>query len=260
MVKPRIKIKQLALDALFKILGWLKRLFLPEAGFVISPTYHRDGLTTVHNADFQKDPLFARAYEQGKATGSWGDGNIQWRAYIACWAAEHAIRLGGDFVECGVNRGGLAMTVIGFTDFGSHEDKKFYLLDTYEGLVECLLTQQEIADGKKGGGYAECYEQVCETFAPFKNAIIIRGPVPETLSQVNSSNVAYLSIDMNCVAPEIAAAEHFWDKMQSGGVIVLDDYGWTAYYQQKLAFDKFASDRGVRVLCLPTGQGLIFHP
>ena len=65
---------------------------------------------------------------------------------------------------------------------------------------------------------------------------------------------------MNCAAPEIAAAEFFRDNLVSGAVIVLDDYGWKGYIEQKKAFDDFASRKGVQVLSLPTGQGLIFKP
>jgi hypothetical protein len=65
---------------------------------------------------------------------------------------------------------------------------------------------------------------------------------------------------MNCAAPEIAAAEYFWDKLVPGAVIVLDDYGWKIHYEQKEKFDRFAARKGVRVLALPTGQGLIFKP
>jgi O-methyltransferase len=52
--------------------------------------------------------------------------------------------------------------------------------------------------------------------------------IPDTLPQVKSDRICYLSIDMNNAAPEIAAAEYFEDRMISGGIIVLDDYGWKA--------------------------------
>jgi hypothetical protein len=65
---------------------------------------------------------------------------------------------------------------------------------------------------------------------------------------------------MNCVIPEIKAAEYFWDRMMSGGMILLDDYGWHGFEEQKKGFDKFAMERGVQVLTLPTGQGLIIKP
>jgi O-methyltransferase len=65
---------------------------------------------------------------------------------------------------------------------------------------------------------------------------------------------------MNCVIPEIEAAEFFWDKLVCGGVIVLDDYGWKGHHLQKQAFDEFAAKRGIKILSLPTGQGLIIKP
>ena len=69
-------------------------------------SYNQDGLATRHNCDFLRDERFARAYDLGRSTGSWLDAEPAWRAYVACWAAERASRLEGDFVECGVNHGG----------------------------------------------------------------------------------------------------------------------------------------------------------
>src|SRR3984893_12099372 len=49
--------------------------------------YLQDGLFTVHNSDFRKDQKFREAYRLGKATGSWGRQDVEWRAYVCCWAA-----------------------------------------------------------------------------------------------------------------------------------------------------------------------------
>lgn len=78
-----------------------------------------------------------------------------------------------------------------------------------------------------------------------------------TLDQVKNDKISFLSIDLNCAAPEIAAADFFWDKLVNGASIVLDDYGWAKHIVQKHAFDDFARRRGVPILSLPTGQGLI---
>ena len=59
------------------------------------------------------------------------------------------------------------------------------------------------------------------------------GLVPEVLPSANISKLAYLSIDMNCTQPEVDALEYFWPRLVSGGV---------------------------KVLTLPTGQGLILKP
>lgn len=222
-------------------------------------TYDQDGLATQHNCDFIKEEQFVRAYQAGEGTGSWGDAKVHWRAYVACWAAERSKNLEGDFVECGVNKGGLALTVAYYVDFRKLK-KKFYLLDTFSGLPEQYISHEERQVGRTSGGYEECYEQVKATFRSFENVVILRGVVPDTLSQVTSKRIAYLSIDMNCAEPEIAAAEFFWERMVSGAVMLLDDYGWAGHILQKRAFDRFAATRGVPILPLPTGQGLILKP
>lgn len=223
-------------------------------------TYNQDGLATTHNADFMRDPRFMAAYAAGQATGSWTFGDLHWRAYVVCWAAERAARLQGDFVECGVNRGGFALAVIHYTGFAAL-DKRFFLLDTFEGVVEQQISEREHAAGVRAGEYEPCHDAVLRTFAPFGERVrIIKGMVPDTLPQVTAERIAFLSIDMNTREPEIAAAECFWDRLVSGGVIVLDDYGWRKHIEQKLAFDEFARLRGVSVLALPTGQGLIIKP
>jgi len=222
-------------------------------------TYNADGLACSNNCDFLNDERFIKAYELGKGTGSWEEYDVRWRAYVVCWAADHVRNLAGDFVECGVNRGGFSRTVIDYVDFPSLR-KKFYLLDTFQGLSGECISEAERARGIEPGGYADCYESVLKTFKGF-NVEIIRGVVPQTLAAVETQQVCYLSIDMNCAAPEIAAAEFFWDKLVSGAVIVLDDYGrGDRYYEQKSAFDRFASAKSVQILSLPTGQGLIFKP
>ncbi len=223
-------------------------------------TYNRDGLATRHNADFIDDPRFARAYRAGKSTGSWYGSDLQWRAHVLCWAADRGSRLEGDFVECGVDRGGFALTV---TDYVGLKDlpKRFYLLDTFAGLSEKHLTDEERSHGLRAGTYDDCYEHVKKVFAGYPNITIIRGTVPETLSQVPTQKVAYLSIDMNSREPEIAAAEYFWPKLVTGAAMVLDDFGFTPrHIVQKRAFDEFAAQKGVPLLTLPTGQGLIIKP
>jgi O-methyltransferase len=222
-------------------------------------TYNEDGLATTHSAAFMDDPRFAAAYRAGRATGSWTFGDLHWRAYVVCWAAERGTHLDGDFVECGVNRGGYALTVIKYVGF---EDlpKRFFLLDTYEGLVERHISPEERAAGVRAGEYESCYEAVLQTFGSFGNVRVIKGVVPDTLGEVDAESVAFLSLDMNTRDPEIAAAEHLWDRMASGAAIVLDDYGWRKHREQRLAFDEFARDRGVHVLALPTGQGIILKP
>ncbi len=221
-------------------------------------TYNQDGLASRHCADFRLDRKFAKAYETGWKTRSW-DSHNHWRVHVLLWASERGATIAGDFVECGVNRGGYARAIIEYLDFDAL-NKKFWLLDTFCGLDRKYVNSQEVRAGLSAGRYTECYEDVKRTFEVFRNVRIVRGAVPETLKQVSAKKIAFLSLDMNCAEPEISAAEFFWEKLSPGAAIVLDDYGWKKHSAQKKAFDEFARNKKVPILMLPTGQGLILKP
>ncbi len=217
-------------------------------------TYMEDGLITRHTADFLSDQKFSYAYAKGKATGSWINTNPRWRVYTACWAASHALGLPGDFVECGVNRGGMALTIMEYLNFNSL-GKRFFLLDTYCGFPQ----GSQVASANQGQ-YSDCYAEVVKTFAPYPGVRIIKGRVPDTLSSIDAGQISYLSIDMNCAEPEVEATRYLWPRLVPGAVILLDDYGGgPAYLRQKEAFDALAQELGFKILALPTGQALIIR-
>jgi len=223
-------------------------------------TFISDGVATSNNCDFLKDPRFVKAYRLAEETSPWKGFEMQWRTYIVCTLAEMVKRLPGDFVECGVNTGAYSRSVIEYIDF-QKTDKTFFLLDTYEGLVPEQISEAERKAGVSDylSTYKDVYDQVVRTFSPFKTKII-KGAVPSTLPECDAKQICYLSIDMNVAEPEVAAANYFWDKLVSGGVMILDDYGFPAHIAQKTAFDTFAAGKGVSLLYIPTGQGIIFKP
>lgn len=222
-------------------------------------TYNQDGLISIHNCDFMNESKFSEAYKSGQNTGSWG-GGIHWRVYFICWAAKLCMNKPGDFVECGVNKGGFSMSILKYTEFMTKK-KKLYLLDTFSGLVETQISDEERKNGVHSKGYEDVWDEVQTRFKKYnKNVKLIRGTVPETLAKVDSNNISFLSIDMNCAEPEIKAIEFFWNKLVSGAIIILDDYGWPGRTVQKNAFDNFAKKHKFDILSLPTGQGLIIKP
>ena len=224
-------------------------------------TYEKDLLYTYNNADFLSDPLFQQAYAHVRrldTSGITGSG-IEWRIHVLCWAAYHASHLEGDFVDCGVNTGLFSRAVMEYVNFGSL-DKRYYLLDTFTGLDPKYSSDYEMQRHHRiGYGGVDLFDQAKQTFSGF-NTKIIKGPVPDTLPQVDTDKVAYLSIDMNCVLPEVAALEFFWDRMTRAGLIILDDYAYPGAEEQKHAHDRFAKSKGVQILTLPTCQGLIVKP
>lgn len=219
-----------------------------------------DSVATSNNCDFLEEPRFKKAYNLAITTNPWKGFEMQWRTYIVCSLAEIVKYLPGDFVECGVNTGAYSRALIDYINFDA-TGKTFYLFDTYEGLVPEQISQEERQAGVGDylSTYTNVYDQVLKTFSPFKTKII-KGKVPDTLPACASEKICYLSIDMNVVAPEIAAANYFWDKLVSGGVMILDDYGFPAHIAQKKAFDDFAKQKNVSLLYIPTGQAIIFKP
>jgi hypothetical protein len=221
----------------------------------LDPTYVADGLMTANGSDFLQDELFQRSYAAGKATGSWWNYDLQWRAYVVCWAAMHGKPIDGDFVECGVHKGGYSRMLAEYIGLGQLPHKKLYLFDTYTGIPERHL------DSPSAKAFASIYGDSCEgvlqTFAGYSNAVVVQGIVPDVLREVDIERVCYLSIDLNCVGPSVAATDYFWPRMSRGAAIVLDDYNFRFFADQKAALDAWAAKTGVRILSLPTGQGLV---
>ena len=229
--------------------------------------YDQDGMRTVHNHDFMKEPAFVRAYQRGVDAGDGVDNDLHWRIHVALWVAHCAAKLPGDFVECGVNKGAVSSSIMQYLNWNAL-GKSFYLLDTFAGMDRRYLTDEELRKGKwefnqrvlDANGYELSIESRRKNFAEWNRVHLIQGAVPETLPQVDTGQVAYLHLDMNCAIPELAACEYFWPKLVPGGMILFDDYAYAGYEPQKATHDEFAAARRVTVLSLPTGQGLIVKP
>jgi len=97
-------------------------------------------------------------------------------------------------------------------------------------------------------------------FSQWKNVHVIEGSIPSTLERVTASEIAFLHLDLNCAPPEVAALERFWTRLAKGAPVLLDDYAYAGYRQQKLAMDALAARLGVAIASLPTGQGLMLKP
>lgn len=212
--------------------------------------YDEDGFVTSNAAPFLEDPEFVKGYAAGQATGSWGKSEIRWRAHAVAWAVRSVSNLGGDFAECGVNRGGLARMIVDVPEL-FERDRRFYLLDTFKGFDPRFPP----ADSEHWR-YDDAYDAVQKTFAPFPAVQVIRGTVPDTLADIESDRFAFVHIDMNTPAPEIAAMEFFWPKLVTGGIVIYDDYCQPGHEAQLKAHDAFARSQGFSILALPTGQGL----
>jgi O-methyltransferase len=234
------------------------------------PSYYADGMKLYNRTfDFREDPKFVSAYRRGMTAGyggrwsprAMGELGPHFRAYMECWAASQTLHLPGDLVCCGVNRGSIPLAICEYIDIGK-TGKTFWLFDTYEGIPEDQISDGERARGRAHDNimYPDCYEETKANFSAFPAARLVRGRVPESLDTVPIGSVSYLSLDMNIAYPERKALEHFWPKLQPGGIVILDDYGFTPYAEQRQSADEFARSVGISVCALPTGQGMMIKP
>lgn len=228
--------------------------------------YDQDGLYSVHNHDFMQDADFQRAYQRGVQAAQ-TDYAWHWRVHTGLWAARVASRLDGDFVECGVNRGFMSSAIMTALDWNA-QGRDFYLLDTFSGIDERYVSQADLAAGAlernkrdiASGFYTFDADSVRRNFAEWERVRIIEGPIPETLPQIHAEKVCFLHLDLNCSPPEVASCEYLWDRIVPGGMILLDDYAYVGYHSQKTGMDEFAVTRGLSILSMPTGQGLLIKP
>ena len=247
---------------------WMRKL-LAACGYVLFNTrsgnsYTHDGLLTTHNDHFLDDPVFRAAYARGVQAGDGVDPGMEWRVHVALWTAGRAIRVPGDFVECGVNAGFVSSAIMQRVGWAGVE-KCFYLIDTFTGPVLTQYSTAEIDQGRvrlaedalAKGAYRTNLERVCTNYAEWPNVEIVQGVVPDVLSTLDIQKVAFLHIDMNCALPERAALEHFWNLLSPGAMVLLDDYVYFGNESITAAIDSAAASLGAEVLSLPTGQGLI---
>lgn len=243
---------------------------LSAAGYAVCSTrkhYGRDGLHTIHNDAFRRDPAFLAAYQRGVEASHGVDPQFEWRVHVALWAATAAARLPGDFVECGVNAGFISSAIMHRLDW-RELDKQFYLIDTFDGPAVSQFSQEEIHHGRRAiaekalaaGAYVTSVDTVRSNFAEWPSAVVVQGRIPEVLATLDIGRVAFLHIDLNCALPERAALAFFWERLSPGALVLLDDYAYFGHECQALAIDELAQSLGVEVLSLPTGQGLILKP
>jgi O-methyltransferase len=206
---------------------------------------------------FLADTKFMAAFT-GNAQQSTEENGRAWRVHTLAWAARHAMRLDGDFVEF---EGFMSATLCEYLDFAS-SGKTFYLYDTFDGFSPKYSSPADFGVHHGffnfgAGPVPGLYESVFERSRDYPNVKVIRGVVPDCLLQDMPGRIAYCHIDLNSPAAEVGALEVLFDRIVPGGVVMFDDYGWLPFARQKEAEDAFAERRGYTILELPTEQGLL---
>ena len=176
----------------------------------------------------------------------------------------------GDFVECGVWRGGsmqaAALTLLACGDRSRH----LHLFDTFEGMppptekdvrhdgapaAELLASRDRTKQVWAVAGLEDVQEGMRELDYPQSQVHFHPGLVEETIPQQAPETVALLRLDTDWYESTAHELQHLYDRLSPGGVLIIDDYGhWDG---SRVATEEWLEESGEPVLLLPLGTGRI---
>jgi O-methyltransferase len=155
-------------------------------------------------------------------------------------AARYAVQsdITGDFVECGVWRGGNALAAkLIFDEYGS--DKQVWLFDTFAGMTaptehdRAIFTDDDaealFAENRKADHNEWCYaslEDVQANFAGLDRVKFVKGDVAETLRGHIPSAISVLRLDTDFYDSTKIELEVLYPLLSIGGALLIDDFGY----------------------------------
>lgn len=187
-------------------------------------------------------------------------------------ATRHIVRhdIPGDIVECGVWRGGSMQACARTLLAAGETERDLYLFDTYEGMTPPTAEDlrrdgrpaQELLDaqGKDRPIWAVAsLEDVRAGFDtvpyPKERVHYVRGRVEDTVPGQAPEQISILRLDTDWYASTKHELEHLYSRLVSGGVLLIDDYG---YWQgSRQAVDEFLDKTGEQLLLLRMDEGRI---
>lgn len=186
------------------------------------------------------EPEFFRLYEQccKYTMTSWE------RLYSVFMAVRYIAKanIQGDIVECGVWRGGSMMMAALTLRNSGHDDRQFFLYDTFEGLpkpddIDVDVWGNRAIDGwlphKKtnessdwaNASLDEVRANLERTCYPMKNITFVKGMVEQTIPKTMPNKIALLRLDTDWYKSTRHELEHLYPRLSRNGVLIIDDYG-----------------------------------
>ena len=131
----------------------------------------------------------------------------------------------GDFVECGVYKGGTAALLSRFLG----DSNQLWLYDSFEGMPDTNVKDGEMAKAYIGEGAVEL-EHVMNVMQRLgKNldrVLIKKGWFSHTFIEAGPKSIALLHCDADWYESVLSVLNKFYDAVSDGGVIILDDFGY----------------------------------
>ncbi len=168
----------------------------------------------------------------------------------------------GDYVECGVWKGGNILLFKKFLNNEETQNRNIYAYDTFEGMTDPDENDFEISTNIKSKYLLENdYHKktnnwgVCSLEDVKKNILInksdledinfVKGDVLKTLNNENyiPKKISLLRLDTDWYQSTKKELEVLYERVSAGGIIIIDDYGhWGG---SKKAVDEFFSNKYV---------------
>ena len=154
----------------------------------------------------------------------------------------------GDVIEIGVYQGDSAALLCEL-----FPDRTVYLFDTF-----CGMPKTGPLDGHREGNFRNTsVETVEKTLSKHENYETHAGLFPDTAAAAEGRTFCFAHIDCDLQKSVWDSCEFCYPRMESGGIMMLDDYGYGACRGAKVAVDEFFADkpeplnhRGKRVFVL----------
>lgn len=189
-------------------------------------------------------------------------------------------RLDGDFVECGVWKGGNLILFQKMIEKLKIKNKKIYGFDTFEGMSQPTIFDADI-DNHFGGFTAKHYLDTqikdanidnVHAYAPidivkenFKkntknliNLTLIKGKVEDTLKIKSNipKKISILRLDTDWYESTKVELEVLYTRLVKNGVLIIDDYGeWSG---SRKATDEFFKNKKIAMFKIDRSARLIF--
>ncbi len=155
----------------------------------------------------------------------------------------------GDFIETGVWRGGACIMARAVLKAYGVTERRVWVADSFCGLP--APNPKFTADANdKHHTYSELaisLEEVKSNFAKYDllddQVVFLKGWFSETLPQAPIQKLAVLRLDGDMYESTMDGLTHLYDKVTTGGVIIVDDFGAVAACSQ--AVNDFRAQRNI---------------
>ena len=177
------------------------------------------------------------------------------RLYTLWQAAEQAKP--GHVVEVGVYRGGSSAFLA--EALAAHgKSNRIFSVDTFAG--HAVVDVAVDADHRVAEGFRETSaDEVRAYLKPYPSVTVIEGAIGDVSDQIDDSEpVAIAHIDVDVYPATAYCLRHFGDRLVSGGMMIVDDYGFLTCPGALRAVEEFLDGRDDFVrLHLLTGQAVL---